>query len=63
MKRVAICAVAQHRIEPDIWYKRFQGMLLDILEDLRAQTGFTFEDENGGNKGVKNIRIRRQDYL
>lgn len=46
MKRVAICAVAQHKIEPDIWYKRFQGMLLDILEDLQKQTGFSF-DENG----------------
>jgi acetyl-CoA C-acetyltransferase len=51
MKRVAICAVAQHRIEPDIWYKRFQGMLMDVLDDLKAQTGFTFDDE----KGVKNI--------
>jgi len=44
MRRVAICAVAQHKIEPDIWYKRFQGMLLDILEDIQAQTGFTFGD-------------------
>lgn len=51
MKRVAICAVAQHKIKPDIWYKRFQGMLLEILEDLQAQTGFTFDDE----KGVRNI--------
>jgi len=47
MKRVAICAVAQHKIEPDIWYKRFQGMLLDILEDIQAQTGFTFDEETG----------------
>lgn len=51
MKRVAICAVAQHKIEPDIWAKRFQGMLLDILEDLQGQTGFTFDDD----KGVRNI--------
>lgn len=51
MKRVAICAVAQHKIEQDIWYKRFQGMLLDVLEDLQAQTGFKF----GGEKGVHNI--------
>lgn len=51
MKRVAICAVAQHKIEADIWYKRYQGMLLDILEDLQKQTGFTFDE----NTGVKNI--------
>ncbi len=30
-RRVAICAVAQIRNEPDIWYKRFQGMLLECL--------------------------------
>lgn len=47
MKRVAICAVAQHKIEADLWYKRFQGMLMDILEDLQAQTGFTFDEETG----------------
>ena len=40
-KKVAICAVAQHKNESDLWYKRFQGMLLDVLEDLQAQTGFT----------------------
>lgn len=47
MKRVAICAVAQHKIEQDIWYKRFQGMLLDILEEVQVQTGFNFDEENG----------------
>jgi acetyl-CoA C-acetyltransferase len=47
MKRVAICAVAQHKVEPDIWYKRFQGMLLEILEDIRTQTGFTFDEDSG----------------
>lgn len=46
-KRVAICAVAQHRNESDIWYKRFQGMLLDVLEDIQAQTGFDFSEERG----------------
>jgi acetyl-CoA C-acetyltransferase len=51
MKRVAICAVAQRKIEPDIWYERFQGMLVDMLEDIQAQTGFTFDEE----KGVRNI--------
>lgn len=47
MKRVAICAVAQHKIEGDIWYKRFQGMLLDILEDIQKQTGFDFNEKTG----------------
>ena len=59
MRRVAICAVAQHKIEPDIWYKRFQGMLLDILEDLQAQTGFTFDEE----KGVHDIITNSDDFF
>lgn len=58
MKRVAICAVAQHRIEADIWNKRFQGMLLEILEDLQVQTGFTFDEE----KGVRNIVTCSDDF-
>lgn len=58
MKRVAICAVSQLKIEPDIWYQRFQGMLLDILEDLQKQTGFTF----GGEKGVQNIVTASDDF-
>lgn len=36
-RKVAICAVAQHKCDSDLWYKRFQGMLLDVLEDLQAQ--------------------------
>jgi acetyl-CoA C-acetyltransferase len=48
-KRVAICAVAQHRNDSDLWHKRFQGMLLDVLEDLQAQSGFTFDEETGVN--------------
>ena len=51
MKRVAICAVAQHKNESDIWYKRFQGMLLDVLEEIQAKTGMDFSEE----KGVKSI--------
>ena len=46
-KKVAICAVAQHKNESDLWYKRFQGMLLDVLEDLQTQTGFNFNEETG----------------
>jgi acetyl-CoA C-acetyltransferase len=48
-KKVAICAVAQHKNEPDLWHKRFQGMLLDVLEDLQAQTGFNFNEDTGVN--------------
>jgi acetyl-CoA C-acetyltransferase len=48
-KKVAICAVAQHKNESDLWHKRFQGMLLDVLEDLQTQTGFTFDEETGVN--------------
>ena len=48
-KKVAICAVAQHKNEPDLWHKRFQGMLLDVLEDLQTQTGFDFNEDTGVN--------------
>jgi acetyl-CoA C-acetyltransferase len=48
-QKVAICAVAQHKNESDLWSKRFQGMLLDVLEDLQAQTGFDFNEETGVN--------------
>lgn len=51
-RRVAICAVALHKNEPDIWQKRFQGMLLDILEELQGRTGFTFDEETGVNSIV-----------
>lgn len=50
-RRVAICAVAQIRNEPDIWYKRFQGMLLDCLEPILEKTGVTFDLD----KGIRNI--------
>lgn len=58
-KRVAICAVAQHKIDSDIWYKRFQGMLLDVLEDIQAQTGFTFDEDTG----VFNIVTCSDDFF
>lgn len=47
MKRVAVCAVAQHKCDSNLWYKRFQGMLLDVLEDIQAQTGMDFSEETG----------------
>lgn len=50
-RRVAICAMAQIKNEPDIWYKRFQGMLLDCLEPILEETGVTFDME----KGIRNI--------
>jgi acetyl-CoA C-acetyltransferase len=49
--RVAVCAVAQIKNEPDIWYQRFQGMLSDCFESIIAQTGVTFDME----KGIRNI--------
>jgi len=49
--RVAICGMAQIKNEPDIWYQRFQGMLLDCLEPLLEETGVTFDME----KGIRNI--------
>ncbi len=34
-RRVAVCAVAQIKNEPDIWYQRFQGMLeIDHFEPV-----------------------------
>ncbi len=50
-KRVAICAFAQIKNEPDIWYKRFQGMLIDCFKPIFEQTGATFDME----KGIRNI--------
>ncbi len=50
-KRVAICAMAQVKNEPDVWHKRFQGMLLECLEPILEQTGVTFDME----KGIRNI--------
>jgi len=49
--KVAVCAVAQIKNEPDIWYQRFQGMLSGCFESIIAQTGVTFDME----KGIRNI--------
>lgn len=49
--RVAICAMSQIKNEPDIWYQRFQGMLLDCLEPMLSETGVTFDMD----KGIRNI--------
>ncbi len=50
-QRVAVCAVAQIKNEPDIWYQRFQGMLLDCFESIVEQTGVGFDME----KGIRNV--------
>jgi acetyl-CoA C-acetyltransferase len=49
--RVAVCAVAQIKNEPDIWYQRFQGMLSGCFDSIIAQTGVTFDME----KGIRSI--------
>ena len=58
MKRVAICAAAQHEIKSNIWHKRFQDMLMDLLEDVQGQTGFIF-----GDNGVKNDLTCSDDFF
>lgn len=50
-RKVAVCAVAQIKNEPDIWYQRFQGMLMECFESIIAQTGVTFDME----KGIRSI--------
>jgi acetyl-CoA C-acetyltransferase len=46
-RRVGICAVAQTTWERDKWSQRFQGMALEVLEDLLARTGLTFSEDGG----------------
>ena len=58
-RRVAICAVSQLKCETDMWYKRFQGMLLDVLEGVQKQTGFNFDE----NTGVRNIVTASDDVF
>lgn len=50
-KRVAICAVAQIKNEGDLWYARFQNMLIECFESIVKQTKVTFDME----KGIRNI--------
>ncbi|MBW1989610.1 MAG: thiolase family protein [Deltaproteobacteria bacterium] len=52
MKRVGICAVAQTTYERNKWYQRFQGMALDVLEELLAQTGLDFSEDKGINMTI-----------
>ena len=57
--RVAICAVAQIKNEPDIWSQRFQGMVLDCVEQILKQTGVTFDMK----KGIRNVVTCSDDVL
>ncbi len=41
-KRVAIIAVAQTKFEPSKWKQRMQGMVLEVVQQVRAQTGLGF---------------------
>jgi acetyl-CoA C-acetyltransferase len=50
-KRIAICAVAQVKNEPDYWYARFQNMLLECFESIMEQTKVTFDMQ----KGIRNV--------
>ncbi|HOD14737.1 MAG TPA: hypothetical protein PLA65_05620 [Spirochaetota bacterium] len=50
-KKVAICAVAQIKHDPDYAALRFQNMLIDCFESIMKQTGVTFDMENG----IRNI--------
>ena len=45
--RVAICAVAQIKNEPDIWRLRFQGMVWKCVQSILDQTGVTFDLKTG----------------
>lgn len=50
-RRVAVCAVAQIKNEADIWYQRFQGMLLECFESIVRETGVTFDMD----RGIRNV--------
>ncbi len=54
LKKVAICSVAQIPYSSNMWYKRFQGMCLDITESIIKQTGVNFDDEKGINTIITN---------
>lgn len=41
-KRVAIVAMSQTKFEPNKWRQRMQGMVLEVVQQVRAQTGLSF---------------------
>ena len=46
-KKIAICAVAQIKNDPNYHYLRFQNMLLECFESIMKQTKVTFDMEKG----------------
>ena len=50
-RRVAICAMAQIKNQPEIWQQRFQGMLMECFESIIQKTGVTFDME----RGIRNV--------
>ncbi len=46
-KRVAVCAVAQIKNDPNYWHLRFQNMLHECFESIMEQTKVTFDMEKG----------------
>ncbi len=47
-RRVGICAVAQTEFVRDMYYERFQGMALKVVESLTQQTGLRFTRHEPG---------------
>lgn len=43
-RRVAVCAVAQTKFEPDKWRQRVQGLVWEVVREVCAQTGLGFGD-------------------
>lgn len=50
-RRVAVCAVAQIKNDPDYWHMRFQNMLMPCLASVFEQTKATYDMETG----IRNI--------
>ncbi len=46
-RRVGICAIAQTTFQRNKWDQRFQNMAIEVLDDLRQQTGVDFSEEKG----------------
>jgi acetyl-CoA C-acetyltransferase len=50
-RRVAVCAIAQIKNEPEIRDRRFQGMVWECVEPILEKTGVTFDPQ----KGIRNV--------
>ncbi len=46
-RKVGICAVAQTTFLRNKWDQRFQNMAVEVLDDLRGQTGANFSEDRG----------------